>query len=658
MIRDEARRPALASLLAGMLAWCAGAMVIVASGANGIPDFPLAAKVLMIAAYTAFTGFVVLDVGNSEASATGSWLDALVMCGGTGCLASSVVLLPVSSHDVGTAVLSLVIPLFDVVLAVLVLAQIGLGVRLDRLSAFKLAGGFVLLASADAQFVANLSSGVQNLVLVTAAARLVGFGLIIEEASRPRELRRTDQARISVLGVAASAAIAIFVLAARPAGGLGGYLSIPAVLTLLGAAGRLVASLRESRCTLAALARSHTDELTRLPNRRGFTERLDASLAAGTDVALMVLDLDGFKDINDTLGHAAGDVVLKTVACRIREAVPASVSLARLSGDEFGILLPRSDAVHTIDAAQHVLDVLNHQVVVDGLEVALSASVGLIERCQEAKADSNELIRRAQVAMYRAKQKRSGIACYDPFHDEYSKAKLRISEELRRGIENDELEVWYQPQIDASTMQPCAMEALVRWRHPKDGLLPPIAFLSAARRTGLMPLLSQQVIRKAITDLSNWRALGFPVRLSLNCAPPELLSGVFLPRLHRALEDAGLTGDAVAVEVTEESFLGEPDRAREILAVARSRDIEISIDDYGTGFSSLAYLRDLPVDELKLDRSFVSQIATDHRSRMIVASTLQMARALGMRTVAEGVEDAAAAADLIAMGVDRLQGYH
>ncbi|HKC28201.1 MAG TPA: EAL domain-containing protein, partial [Jatrophihabitans sp.] len=136
------------------------------------------------------------------------------------------------------------------------------------------------------------------------------------------------------------------------------------------------------------------------------------------------------------------------------------------------------------------------------------------------------------------------------------------------------------------------------------------------------------------------------------------LSGVFLPRLHRALEDAGLTGEAVAVEVTEESFLGEPDRAQEILAVARSRGIQISIDDYGTGFSSLAYLRDLPVDELKLDRSFVSQIATDHRSRMIVASTLQMARALGMRTVAEGVEDAASAADLIAMGVDRLQGYH
>jgi EAL domain-containing protein (putative c-di-GMP-specific phosphodiesterase class I) len=202
------------------------------------------------------------------------------------------------------------------------------------------------------------------------------------------------------------------------------------------------------------------------------------------------------------------------------------------------------------------------------------------------------------------------------------------------------------------------MEALVRWRHPKDGLLPPIAFLPAARRTGLMPMLTQEVVRKAVTDLAHWQALGLPVRLALNCAPPELLSGVFVPRLLRALRDAGVEGSAVVIEVTEESFLGEPDRAREILEQARAAGIQISIDDYGTGFSSLAYLRDLPVDELKLDRSFVSPIASDVRSRMIVTSTLQMARALEMRTVAEGVEDAAAAADLVAMGVDALQGYH
>jgi diguanylate cyclase (GGDEF)-like protein len=658
MIVDPTRRLPLASLLAGLISWCVGAMVIVSYGADGIPNFPVAAKVLLVLAYAAFAGFVLLDVRTREDSATGSWLDAFVICGGTACVGTSVLLLPVSTHDVGTALLAMLIPLFDVVLAILVLAQLALGIRVRRSRALRLAVAFVIFGLADAHFATNLSTGSQTLGLVTAAARIVGFALIIDEACLPREFGKAEDGRIGGLAVGAATAIAIGALAVRPGGALGGYVAIPAALTLFGVAGRLVMSLRESRRTLEALARSHTDELTRLPNRRGFTERVDATLAGGGRVALMVLDLDNFKDINDTLGHAAGDVVLQRVASRIREAVPALASVSRLSGDEFGIVAPRGDVGSLMDAAQQVLEALSHQVIVEGLEVALTASVGVVESSEDDITDSNELIRRAEVAMYRAKQARSGITRYDPFDDEFSKSKLRISEELRRGMENDELEVWYQPQVDASTMQPCAMEALVRWRHPKDGLLPPIAFLPAARRTGLMPLLTQEVVRKAVTDLAHWHALGLPVRLALNCAPPELLSGVFVPRLLRALRDAGVEGSAVVIEVTEESFLGEPDRAREILEQARAAGIQISIDDYGTGFSSLAYLRDLPVDELKLDRSFVSPIASDVRSRMIVTSTLQMARALEMRTVAEGVEDAAAAADLVAMGVDALQGYH
>ena len=236
-------------------------------------------------------------------------------------------------------------------------------------------------------------------------------------------------------------------------------------------------------------------------------------------------------------------------------------------------------------------------------------------------------------------------------------ASTRIAEELARGIRNGELEVWYQPQIDASTLRPCALEALVRWRH-NGNLLSPIDFLPAARRAGLMLPLSHEVIRIAVSDVARWRAAGLRVRVALNCAPPELLSGVFVPRLAEALAAAGLGPEAVVLEVTEESFMTEPDRAREILQDIRDRGVQLSIDDYGTGFASLAYLRDLPVDELKLDRTFVSPIVTDMRNRMIVASTVQMAGALGMRTVAEGVEDAATAAALIAMGVDAMQGYH
>ena len=460
---------------------------------------------------------------------------------------------------------------------------------------------------------------------------------------------------VAFLGIA----VGIVVLALRPAGDAGLYVSIPSAMMLLAVSGRLVLALHDAGRTSAALTRSHTDELTGLPNRRGLRERVDASIARGTGLVLAVLDLDGFRDINDTLGHPAGDEVLERVGQRIRRAVPALATVARLGGDEFGILTPRGDYGLMTETAGEVLEILSEPLRVEGIDIALTASVGIVTFAPGETIDSTELLRRAEVAMYRGKGgARSCVVTYDALQDDYSKARLRISEELRRGIARGELEVWYQPQIDASTMRPCALEALVRWRHPTDGLLSPVAFLPAARRAGLMPLLSQEVVRLAVSDAVRWHAMGLRLRVAVNCAPPELLSGLVVPQLSQAISDAGLPPDSLVLELTEESFVAEPERARELMQDVRDYGVQISIDDYGTGFSSLAYLRDLPVDELKLDRSFVSAIGTDARSRMIVASTVQMAGALGLRTVAEGVEDAATAAELVAMGVTALQGYH
>ncbi|MEO6700463.1 MAG: EAL domain-containing protein, partial [Jatrophihabitantaceae bacterium] len=271
---------------------------------------------------------------------------------------------------------------------------------------------------------------------------------------------------------------------------------------------------------------------------------------------------------------------------------------------------------------------------------------------------SVELLRRADVAMYQAKSSRSGAVLYDAHSDDFSRQKLRMAEELRRAIPDGQLRMYYQPQIDAATQQVCGLEALVRWQHPKHGLLSPIEFLPAARRDGLMLPLSEEVGRLVVADLQRWGAAGLVPRVSLNCAPAELLSGVFLNRLYDAIAAAHLPPDSLVIEVTEDTFLAEPERARMILADIRAHHVQIAIDDYGTGFSSLSYLRDLPVQELKMDRSFISVMSTDQRSRMIVSSTFQMAHALGLRTVAEGVENAATAADLVAMGVDVLQGYH
>jgi diguanylate cyclase (GGDEF)-like protein len=659
MIRDRSRRGPLAVLLAAILLWSAGGLAVAVIGVDGIPEFPVVAKVLVLLAYLSFTVFVLVDVGVGRQSSLAASMEALVVFAGTASLSTGVLLLPLPSTDLGGgAVLALLVPLLDVMLVMLVLSQVALRVRPSLRGALPLSIGFALFMIGDTHFVANLSAGSQTHGMFYTGVRIIGFALVAGSACRPAAQRIPHATRIGSIIFAAATAIAVAALAARPSGALAPYVVVPAVLTLAGAAGRLILALHEARRAVEALARSHIDDITGLPNRRALRARLDKSLAGGTNVALIVLDLDGFKDINDTLGHTAGDHVLEKVGTRIREAVPGAASVARLGGDEFGILAPRGTSLMMMDIAQDVLHTLSQPLHVDGIDVALSASVGIVDWYEDESVDSNELVRRAEVAMYRAKHARSGVSLYDPFHDDYSKTKLRISEELRRGIPNGELEVWYQPQIDASTLRPCALEALVRWRHPTDGLLGPVAFLPAARRAGLMPMLSQEVVRLAVQDVARWHAAGLRLRVAINCAPPELLSGVFVPRLHKAMSNANLPSNAIVLEVTEESFIAEPERAREILQEVRERGIQISIDDYGTGFSSLAYLRDLPVDELKLDRTFVSPIGSDARSRMIVASTVQMARALGMRTVAEGVEDAATAADLIAMGVGALQGYH
>jgi diguanylate cyclase (GGDEF)-like protein len=452
-------------------------------------------------------------------------------------------------------------------------------------------------------------------------------------------------------------AAAILVLALRPSADLGPYLAPAAVLTLLAAGGRLVLALREANGAAEALALSLTDDLTMLPNRRAVRNKVDEQIAARQPLALMLLDMDGFKEINDTLGHAAGDTVLQLAAHRMRATLPPDVVIARLGGDEFAIVTTTEDEIALLGTARDILDALAEPLLVDGIEIALSASIGIALHA-ESDPGSSELLRRADVAMYQAKLSRMGTALYDPHLDDFSRPRLQLAEELRRGIAAGQLALWYQPQIDAVTQEVCALEALIRWNHPTQGMLSPAVFLPVARRAGLMLMLSDEVARQAVAAAKELRAKGLDHRIAINCAPPELLSGVFLPRLYDALDAAGVPASALVVEVTEDSFLADPERARAVVVDMHKHELQISIDDYGTGFSSLSYLRDLPVQELKIDRSFVATTLADPRSRMIVLSTLQMAHGLGMRVVAEGVENAATAVELIQMGIDVLQGYH
>ena len=661
------RRAPLVVLALGIALWASGSAVLNSSGVPAAKQFPAPGEWFFLASYVCMAAFLIADGGRRLKTALSTWLETLVICGGTACLAGLALLSPVSSRLGGqdwALLLALLYPLADIALGLLVVAQLVLNVRVGAKQAASIIAAFALFAFADTQFVANLQSGYYSTSVVYDACYAVAFVLITSSACHPPApiaVVSTDEhvsaRRLGPFFMVLGSLIAIAVLTFRPSDRIGDCLAILAVVTLLTAGARLVVALHEANKATEAFALARSDDLTGLPNRRALLADIDSLLTSGKPLTLMLLDLNGFKDVNDTLGHAAGDVVLQTIARRMRAALPAEVVLARLGGDEFSALVPGDDELRAMEIAREILGAVSEPMTVDGIEMLSGASIGIAVRAP-SDTKSTELLRRADVAMYQAKVTNTGALLYDVHHDDFSREKLRIAEELRRGISEGQLELWYQPQIHAATQQICGLEALVRWRHPDEGLLSPAVFLPAARRAGLMLALSDAVVRMAAADLKRWRSRGFSPRIAVNCAPPELLSGAFLPRLYDAIRDFEVPAENFVVELTEDCFMNEPERARALLNDINAHRLQISIDDFGTGFSSLSYLRDLPVHELKIDRSFISAMQTDPRSRMIVASTFQMSTALGVRTVAEGVEDSATAADLIAMGVDVLQGYH
>ena len=655
------RRRSLVLLLIAVLLWAAGSVAVNASSLADLTRFPAPGEGMFLASYAGMVAYLILDVTRKFSRTLTTWLDVAVICGGTACLASLLLLTPVAvaSGQRGLPLLlALLYPMADLALALLVLAQWVLRARTELRSTVMLGAAFLMLACADSAFALGVSSATYQFSNFSDALWGTSFAILVASACRPKGhvLRAVPRIQGPAMMVVAGIT-AVVVLTVHPTGALGPYAVVPAVITLLAASARMTLALRQANTAAEAVKLSQTDDLTMLPNRRAVRQRLDAAVAATEPLALMLLDLDGFKEVNDTLGHAAGDTVLQLAALRMRDALPDDMIVARLGGDEFAIVVSCRDEIALMETAQSVLAELIRPVLVDGIEIAPSASIGIAVSLDTDTVGS-DIMRRADVAMYQAKITRRGTALYDAHADEFSRSRLQLAEELRKGLVNGQVELWYQPQIDAATQHLCGLEALVRWQHPTQGLLTPIAFLPAARRAGLMGMLSDTVARLAVRDLNGWLAAGLDVRVAINCAPPELLSQVFLPRLYASLDEWMVPADRLVLEVTEDSFLAEPERARAILLEMREHGLQVAIDDYGTGFSSLAYLRDLPVQELKIDRSFVNNIGADLRSRMIVASTIQMAHALDMRIVAEGVEDAETAAQLVDLGADVLQGYH
>ena len=655
------RRLSLLILAAGVGLWAAGAAMVSGSQMVSVVTFPAPGEALYLASYLGMAAFVLLDVPRPSQATAAVWLETVVVCCAAVCLAGFAVLTPLSgTFERGglQLLLAVLYPLIDLVLGALVLAQMMLQQRHRSLRTALLALGFFGLAVADSSFVLSLSSDVYSSSVLLDVVWGLSFAAIVGGAvARPRLVvaRSPDRRYAGLLPLVAALAVVVLVL--HPGGVIGLCVIVPAVVTLVGTGARMMLALRDAQGATEARRLARTDELTGLPNRRALLAVADVALRSCSPLGLILLDLDGFKDVNDTLGHAVGDDVLTSLAKRLRAALDPLVMVARLGGDEFALFVPGASELRLFEIAQQARAALRRPLRVESIDLAIDASVGITVR-EPGDTSSTEVLRRADIAMYEAKQTRAGVLLFDASQDGFSRQRLRRGEELRQAIAQGELVVWYQPQVNARTRQVVAMEALVRWQHPTEGLLSPIAFLPDARRAGLMLAVTEFVVHSVLADTRRWVDAGFSFRVAINCAPQELLGGQFLPQLFDAIDEAGLSGEDLLVEVTEDSFLSDPERAREALFELRAHNVQASIDDYGTGFSSLAYLRDLPVQELKMDQSFVFKVVDDERSLMIVQTTTQMAHALGMRLVAEGVEDADTAAELITLGVDVFQGYH
>jgi len=433
---------------------------------------------------------------------------------------------------------------------------------------------------------------------------------------------------------------------------------------VLAALVRMFLTLREARELAEARRQARTDDLTGLLNRRAFTERCDAVVRAASltvPATLVLLDLDRFKQINDSLGHATGDAVLVRVAERLRRSVPPGAVVSRLAGDEFAVLLPGVPEERALDLTRGIDAAVSRGVTVGRVTVGVSTSIG-VACAPEAARTTRELLRCADVAMYRAKADGGGPQPYSAVHPSDAVECVRTADELRGALDRrpgaGRLVVHLQPQVRPVTGEVAGMEALVRWEHPVHGLLPPAAFLPAARAAGLMGDVTARVLDLALATCRACWDGGYRLPVSVNVSAAGLHDGTLSATVDAALHRHALPAGALVVELTEDTLMTHPDHARGVLQRLRTLGVGVSIDDYGTGYSTLAYLRRLPVDELKLDRVFLQDLADDPAAGAIVRHTVDLAHSLGIRVVAEGVEDGTTLGLVGRLGGDIAQGYH
>jgi diguanylate cyclase (GGDEF)-like protein len=414
-----------------------------------------------------------------------------------------------------------------------------------------------------------------------------------------------------------------------------------------------------ARTAAASEVQALHDALTGLPNRTLLQHRVRRAREVwreGEHIAILLLDLDHFKEINDTLGHHVGDELLRLVAQRLTSVVRDGDTVSRFGGDEFAVLCPAvTDSAVAVDLSRRLTEALASPFTLEQISLHVEASVGIALFPLHA-ANIDQLVQRADVALYQAKSQRGTVQTYDPQHDFNSLERLTLMEQLRAGLDT-ELVLHYQPKCRTTDGAVVGVEALVRWQHPQRGLLPPADFLPAAENAGLIVPMTMRILRVSLRQVRRWREDGLDLNIAVNISPRHL-TDIDLPgQVATLLAAEGLPGSALTLEVTESSIMSDPARAGLVLSRIRDLGVAISIDDFGTGYSSLSYLRDLSATEVKIDRTFVQRAPDSERDRAIVRAAVELGHSLGLQVVAEGIEDTRMAALMASSGCDLVQGF-
>ena len=666
LVRDRQRAGwtaiavALSLFAAGNLAWTTYVQFM-----DPVP-YPSLQDALFLPFYpVAYLGIFLLARDSlPRRGASAIWLDGIIAALGVAALGAVTLIATVdrvNSGDTGDVVTNFAYPVGALVLLTMLVAVFAVqGWRPGR-GWWLLGGGLALFAVADSVY--SVQALEETYVTGTVLDSLWMIGtLLMATAAWQRSGALSAEGRktqpVVVPGMFLMSSLCIVVYATfndvLPLGVILATSTLMLAIVRMGFAFRQLQTLAESR------REARTDELTGLPNRRHFYETLRTCLEPGSgrqNLAVLMIDLDRFKEINDSLGHHVGDEVLRQLGPRLATVVDGDGTVARLGGDEFGLLVaPLHDETQATGVAERVRDDLRRSFLLDNITLHVDASIGIAISPDHGDA-ADTLLQRADVAMYEAKRNHEPWQFYSQLRDRHTRDRLELMEDVRDAIGRNELALFYQPKLDVASGIITGVEALVRWQHPTRGLLTPDRFLTLFEQSGMMGPLAMTVLELAMVQQAEWADDGIRISMAVNLSAANLADEQLPAKVHEVFDRLSVDPANVVLEITEDSLMVDAELSLAVMERLHAGGVELSVDDYGTGFSSLAYLRDLPVHELKLDRAFLAAAADDERAVAIIRSTIDLAHALQLRIVAEGVETPANLALIAELGCDTAQGY-